>query len=251
MGYRVTTLNVNAIEPAGSTLTIGASGDTVVATDSVNVNTVKDAGGNTLWVSNGSGTLSSVSSGFGDALKLISTTTISASSSTVDITSGIDNTYEAYLFKLYRIIVSTGDKIFGFQVNASGQSGFNEPITSTHFQAQHNEANNYATLNYVTAADQTDGTDYQTTFAGLNGVSTAADECANGWLYLFNPSDTTYVKNFYATISSNNAGNSNDPSAWNGFTAGRIETTSAITEISFKMSSGTIDGGIIKMYGVA
>ena len=57
MGHRVTTLNVNTIEPAGSTLTIGASGDTVVATDSVNVNTVKDAGGNTLWVSNGSGTL--------------------------------------------------------------------------------------------------------------------------------------------------------------------------------------------------
>ena len=40
MGHRVTTLNVNTIEPAGSTLTLGASGDTIVATDSVNVNTV-------------------------------------------------------------------------------------------------------------------------------------------------------------------------------------------------------------------
>ena len=88
MGHRVTTLNVNTIEPAGSTLTLGASGDTIVATDSVNVNTVKDAGGNTLWVSNGSGTLSSVSSGFGDSLKLISSQTVTDQAS-ISFTSGL------------------------------------------------------------------------------------------------------------------------------------------------------------------
>jgi len=41
----VTTINVNTIESSTSTLTIGASGNSVVATDSVNVNLVKDVSG--------------------------------------------------------------------------------------------------------------------------------------------------------------------------------------------------------------
>ena len=74
----MTTLNVNTITPSGSTLTLGASGDTIVVTDDVKVNTVKDAGGNTLWVSDGSGTLSSVKPTVGGVDKLLSTQTVSA-----------------------------------------------------------------------------------------------------------------------------------------------------------------------------
>ena len=99
MGHRVTTLNVNTIEPAGNTLTIGASGDSVVLADDVKANTYKDAGGNTLFVSNGSGVLSSVNSGFGDALKLLQTQTASGSAS-LSFTSGIDSTYKVYVFKI-------------------------------------------------------------------------------------------------------------------------------------------------------
>ena len=55
MGHRVTTLNVNTIEPAGATLTIGADGDSVVVGgNDIRANTYKDAGGNTLFTSNGS-----------------------------------------------------------------------------------------------------------------------------------------------------------------------------------------------------
>jgi hypothetical protein len=35
------------------------------------------------------------------------------------------------------------------------------------------------------------------------------------------------------------------------FVAGYFNTTSAINAINFQMSSGNIDDGIIKMYGVA
>ena len=51
MGHRVTTLNVNTIEPAGATLTIGADGDTVVLADDVKSNSYKDAGGQQKYVS--------------------------------------------------------------------------------------------------------------------------------------------------------------------------------------------------------
>ena len=42
MGHRVTTLNVNTIEPAGATLTIGADGDSVViGNNDIRANTYK------------------------------------------------------------------------------------------------------------------------------------------------------------------------------------------------------------------
>ena len=71
----MTTLKTNAIEPEGATtnLAVGLAGQNVVVGGSggIKVNTMKDAGGNTLWTSNGSGVLSSVS-GFGGAQVLIS-----------------------------------------------------------------------------------------------------------------------------------------------------------------------------------
>ena len=86
-------INVNTIESSTSTLTIGESGNSVVAADSVNVNLVKDASGATMWQSNGSGVLSNVNSKFGDSLVLISTQTASSSAS-ISFTSGIDATYK-------------------------------------------------------------------------------------------------------------------------------------------------------------
>ena len=69
-------LNVNAIEPEGATttLSVGRTGRNVIITDNLKANTLKDAGGNTLFTSNGSGVLSSVNAAFGaGSLTLIST----------------------------------------------------------------------------------------------------------------------------------------------------------------------------------
>ena len=107
----MTTLNVNTITPAGSTLTLGESGDTVVVTDDVKVNTVKDAGGNTLLTSNGSGTLSSVNSAFAGGLIFISSQTASNAAS-VSFTSGIDSTYDIYCFKFIDMNPATDNSNF-------------------------------------------------------------------------------------------------------------------------------------------
>ena len=77
-------LYVDTIEPEGATttLTLGASGDTVTSSaDSIKVNTFKDAGGNTLFTSDGAGTLSSVNSAIAGSMIFISSQTASASSS--------------------------------------------------------------------------------------------------------------------------------------------------------------------------
>jgi hypothetical protein len=241
-------LRTKTIEPAtGSTLTLGASGDTItVSSDSIKANTFKDAGGNTLFTSDGAGTLSSVNSAFvPDGPILISTATASNAAS-IDITSGIDSTYDEYMFVCTDIGPATDGVHFSFQVNVDGGSGFNETVTSTYFHAYHNEddSNSYSAVAYQTAYDQAQGTDLQR-LASLTG--SAADEPTAGVLHLFSPASTTYVKHFYARANSYYyayGGYIND-----NFSAGYINTTSAIDEITFKMSTGNFDG-TIQMYGI-
>ena len=244
MGHRVTTLNVNTIEPAGSTLTLGASGDTIVATDSVNVNTVKDAGGNTLWVSNGSGILSSVSSGFGDALKLISSQTASGAAS-VSFTSGIDSTYKEYIFKCYELNPVDNAVDFSFQCSTDGGSNYNMTMTTTFFRAWHYANDSDSGLAYQTARDQAQGTAFQPlAFSSGN----QAKGCMVGELHLFNPGSTTYVKNFFTKTNLISANGS--PYQLISYVAGYVNSTSDIDAVQFKFSSGNINAGIIMMYGV-
>jgi len=242
MGHRVTTLNVNTIEPAGNTLTIGASGDTVVLADDVKANTYKDAGGNTLFVSDGSGNLSSVNSGFGDSLKLLSTQTASNSAS-LSFTSGIDSTYGEYIFKFYNINPATDGATFQFQVNATDGADYNDSnITSAGFYAHHTEAD-ASSLTYEADLDLAQSTSFQPLVLSMGN---GADESYAGEMHLFNPSSTTYVKNF---ISTGNVYAMTDYTQ-NTFVTGYINDTTAVDDIQFKMSSGNFDG-TIKMYGVA
>ena len=109
---------------ANDTLTIGAAGDSVAIGGSLlQMNTLQDAGGNTIFVSNGSGTITST--GFTGAMKFISSQTASGSAS-LSFTTGIDSTYDVYIFKFINISPTTDDVNFTFQANAVGQSGFNE-----------------------------------------------------------------------------------------------------------------------------
>ena len=177
------------------------------------------------------------------AKTLIATATASSSSS-LSFTSGIDSTYDSYEFLFTNIHPQTGGSHLQFQVNADGQTGFNETMTTTFFRAYHNESDSDAVLGYSTTHDQAQGTSYQT-FA--SNVGAENDESMSGILTLYAPSSTTYVKHF--VIRSVHYQHSDY--AFDTYTAGYINTTSAIDEIDFKMSSGNIDAGTIKMFGVS
>ena len=238
----MTTINVNTIAPSGSTLTVGDSGDTIVALDEIKVNTVKDAGGNTLWTSNGSGVLSSVSSGFGGALNLISTQTASDSAS-ISFTSGIDSTYKEYVFKFININPATDNVDLTFQASTDGGSSYGITCTDTYFRIEHTEADGGPYFGYHTGADFAQSTD----FLKLPiGVGNGSDESTSGELQLFNPSSTTYVKNWYSVGQEY----FESSASLQSFPAGYFNTTTAINAIQFKMSSGNFDGKI-KMYGVS
>ena len=162
---------------------------------------------------------------------------------TVDFTSSIDSTYKLYIFKFIDINPATDNTDLTFQVNASGQSGYNETVTSTFFFATHSEAGADPAVTIEESKDQGQGTAFQPlSFNTGNG----SDESCAGELVLFNPSDTTYVKQWYSRVQNLRGNNV----CMDCFAAGYFNFTAALTNVQFKMSSGNLDG-TIKMYGVA
>jgi|TARA_R100001530_G_scaffold5146_1_gene6507 hypothetical protein len=241
----MSTLETGTIEPqSGTTVTLGASGDAVViGADALKVNTIKDAGANTILTSDGSGTLSSVNSGLAGNMVFISSATASGDSS-LSFTSGIDSTYDEYVFIFVNINPASNAQNFGFQCSTDGGSNYNTTVTSTTFRAYHRESGTHSALEYLTADDQAQGTAYQTISPWLDEAS---DASGSGILHLFAPSSTTYVKQFYSRSSAMDAGPNIQMNDF--YAAGYFNTTSAIDAVAFKVASGNFDGTIY-LYGI-
>ena len=182
--------------------------------------------------------LDSVPSG---SLVLLSTNNITSSVSQLDITSGIDSTYNTYVFKCYNIHPSNDHAIFGFNLRDGG-SNFDATITSTSFYAGHNEPDSATGLTYNSGQDLAQSTSQKR----LGDTGNANDESLCCTMYLFNPSSTTFVKNFIAQIQCTDGYDY----SMNHYNAGYANVTAAIDGIRFTFSAGTIDSGTIKMYGL-
>jgi len=179
----------------------------------------------------------------GGAMTLLETQTAS-SSSTISFTSGIDSTYDEYVFKFINIHPATNNASFKFNMSIDAGSNYNVTKTTTFFQAAHREDGSGGGVSYEASQDLAQGTGVQTLIAD---VGNGNDECGSGCLYLFNPSNTTFVKNFISVGSNYNG----DDYVNNPFSAGYANTTSAVDAIQFSMSSGNIDSGVIKLYGIS
>ena len=182
------------------------------------------------------------------AMTLIKTLTASGSStlSFVDGASSVvfDGTYKEYVFKFIDIHPSADDSNIQFQVSINGGTNYNVAVTSTCFLAQHGEDGNNGGLAYYAARDEAQGTGFHDFMTDLGNAN---DECGAGFLHLFNPSSTTFVKHFIAQNNIIYGGGDRD---FNYHYAGYFNTTSAVNAIQFKPVSGTIDLGTIKMYGI-
>jgi hypothetical protein len=179
----------------------------------------------------------------GGAMNLISTQTASGSS-TISFTSGIDSTYDEYVFKFYNMHPATNNVLF--QVNfRDGGTNYDATKTTTFFRAIHNESNSEALLQYQAASDLAQSTAAQRLLGG--GLGNGNDECISGELTLYNPSSTVMVKHF---ISRTATYDQNDY-ILDCYIAGYCNVTAAIDGVQFSMSSGNIDSGVIKMYGVS
>ena len=189
-----------------------------------------------------------MASGFGGSMVFIKKLTASSSAnlSFVDGASSVvlDSTYKEYLFTFKNIHPQNNATRLKFNVSIDAGSNYNVAKTSTMFNAYHNEGDSGAALAYETGTDSAQATG--TEHLG-NDTSNANDSCMGGYLHLFNPASTTFVKHFISRAATL----ANGEYAVDTYKAGYCNTTSAIDAIQFSMSSGNIDAGDICLYGIS
>jgi len=187
--------------------------------------------------------ITALPAGVAGKMTLLSTQTASASAS-LSFTSGIDSTYDEYWFVFNNVHPATDNVSFDFNGSTDSGSTYSVTKTTTLFRSGHDEADTFTQLGYNSNEDLAQSTSYQHIVYGLGNDN---DQCVSGVFKLYNPSSTTYVKHFTSTASNYFASNGNNQMN----VAGYFNTTSAIDAIDFKMSSGNIDDGTIRMYGVS
>jgi hypothetical protein len=186
--------------------------------------------------------LSSNATGAG-GMTLLSTQTAS-SDSTISFTSGIDSTYKEYVFRFYDIHPETDGQQFKFQADTGTNTSYNQTLTTTFFKAQHAEDDSATEVVYEDGMDLAQSSSFQSLTRSQGSDN---DQAWSGYLHIFAPSSSVFVKHFIARTSVV----VNNDRAEDNFIAGYFNTTTALTRFQFKFASGDIDAGTIKMYGVS
>ena len=189
----------------------------------------------------------SMASGFGGNMVFIKKLTASSSAtlSFVDGTDGVvlDGTYKEYYFTFNNIHAATqgADLQFNFTIDGSN---YNIAKTTTMIRVLHGEDGSSGSLGYYVSMDLAQGTGFQPLFADINNGN---DDSGSGYMQLFNPSSTTFVKHYLSHLQISHE----TPRSMNWLSAGYGNTTSAVTGVQFKFDTGNIDAGDICLYGIA
>ena len=154
----------------------------------------------------------------------------------------LDSTYPIYLFKYIRMHPASNE--VDFSVNfRDGSTAYDATKTSAAFAANVDESGGNTSLFYWGSRELAQSTSSQKI---ASAIGNGSDECASGELYLFNPSSTTFVKHFISKSNSYHASNY----TVNQYVGGYCNVTAAIDAVQFTMSSGNIDAGEVKLYGI-
>ena len=177
---------------------------------------------------------------------LIKTTTVSSPVSNVTFvhgTSGVvlDSTYPIYQFVFINCLPSSDGVKLKYNFSIDTGSNYNVTKTSDNFYAGHTEAD-------ATGFGFDSGLNQSTSdaFGTVGAIGSAADEGCSGEMFLFNPSSTTFVKNFLGQVTIYGS----NPQSQITYTGGYCNTTSAVDGVRINFESGNITSGVIKLYGI-
>ena len=181
---------------------------------------------------------------------LIGSTHTASGAALLAITSGIDGTYDEYMFLILNFNpADSGGKNLTFQGSTDGGSSYGVTTTTTVFTSEHSlDGSDGGSVSYTGGSDIGSGTGEITL---MYGVGNGAMDSASGTLNLFSPSNTTYVKHFYSRVEGADI-TAGSPSLMQGvYGGGYFNTASdAINAIRFSCSSGNMDL-IVQMFGIA
>ena len=182
-----------------------------------------------------------MASTLGSAMKLVTASTASSSSS-ISFTLGTEKEYMFYFVNMHP---QTNAVKFTYQVSTDGSS-YGVTHTNTYVNAYHNEAGTGSALNYEAVGDSAQTTN-EVELVREDKMSSDNDHSCCGFLHLFDPSNTTFVKHYIARTNNTHE----SEYTMDSYISGYFNTTSALTNIRFKMSSGNIDAGKILMYSLS
>ena len=166
---------------------------------------------------------------------LLETQTVSSAVAQVDFTSNIDSTYKAYMLEW--INVHPGNDQVSLYIRFSVGGTFQ---TGTDYERL------YARIDATSGAYGYSNSDNATFIIGVNQFGNLTDESGSGRFILYDPSNTTFAKLMRGdSITVKPDGY---PELFHF--GGRLDTTSAVDGIRLYMSSGNIDSGTFKLYGV-
>jgi len=157
----------------------------------------------------------------------------------------LDNTYPIYKFEFINIHPGTDDAYLtvGFR---DGSTAYDATKTTTAFRAFHFENDSNAGVGYQANEDLAQSTNFQN-LGQLQGNGN--DASGAGYMHLFNPASTTFVKHFISHYSHHYTNAA--PGVIDNYVSGYCNVTAAIDAVQFKMNSGNIDAGDICLYGIA
>jgi len=174
---------------------------------------------------------------------LISTNADSSDIASIEFTSGIDSTYDEYMFVLTGWNATNSGEDLRVTASTNGGTSYGVTATSTFWRSIHTEDAASADVAYNIYLDLAQSTGTQ---ALTQDLSTDADAAVSGIFTLYSPSNTTYVKHFVSRVGGNMSG----AAAYDFFVGGYYNTTTAINAIKFHMNAGNFDG-TVQMYGIA
>ena len=156
----------------------------------------------------------------------------------------LDSTYPIYLFKFITMHASATNAHFSVNFRDGGSS-YDATKTTTAIMSHHAENDAYTEFSYDGGADLAQSTGSQKLVAATS-IGGDNDQSLSGFLHLFDPSNTTFVKHFIVRTNTSGSGDSSSDT----FIAGYCNVTAAIDGVQFDMSSGNIDAGDICLYGI-
>jgi len=185
------------------------------------------------------------------ALTLISTHTASTSSS-LAITSNIDSTYRVYEFHLYNLHASAGDHPnYGYLSFICNQTS----ITSSAHGSQHSENDASASVFDRWQNAQYSGQGIQQLITMSSNAHT--EDGVNGIITFYDPA-AAFPTHFISRMTQNSTSTGGTLNYAQDFRVwGYVDTTSAVTSVTFRFNNhtgsaaGNIDTGVIKMFGVS
>ncbi|HSY92341.1 MAG TPA: hypothetical protein VK812_13270 [Candidatus Binatus sp.] len=197
--------------------------------------------GSGVTVTNGHNTIT-VAAASGALVQLESHT--ASTSATLDFTTCLSGSYQAYRFQLRNLLPSSGSNTIALRVSTNGGSSY-DATNGNYLGGDHH-------VGFNSLAG--DGTQYFSTTELLIGVqnqqtSGTTGDGTSGWLDLYNTNSTSADKEFvWQTFASSSSTNSTYSAFGGGWYINNA--ASAVNAVRFLFASGNINAGTIVCYGV-